>query len=67
MIKGQLCHIPQDVYLLHEGERKYLKTEKPIKVLIWEHNKLDSSCKIVYKNEVWTVKSTHTYPVEQEC
>lgn len=67
MIKGQLCHIPQDVYLIKEGQRKYFKTEKPINALVWEHEKQNPWCKIVYNNEVWSVKSNQAYPMEERC
>jgi len=41
MFKGQLCYIPQDVYLVQENNRKYHKTEKPINAVVVECNSWD--------------------------
>ena len=48
MFKGQLCYIPQDVYLVQENNRKYHKTEKPINAVVGEYNSWDKWCKILY-------------------
>jgi len=65
MFKGQLCYIPQDVYLVQENNRKYHKTEKPINAVVVECNSWDKWFKILYKNEIWDVSLKHTYPLEE--
>ncbi len=65
MHKGQLCYIPQDVYLVQENNRKYHKTDKPINAVVVEYNNWDKWCKILYKNQIWDVRLNHTYPLEE--
>jgi len=66
MKKGDLIHIPQDVYLLGEKLKEWRKTEKPIVALFWKKDlKEPQWSSIYYKNMIWNVKNKDIYPIQE--
>ena len=64
MFKGQLCYIPQDVYL-YSSELKY-RTTKPLTGLYLDETKHNFMLQVLVDGVTMNVRKNHVYPIKEK-
>ena len=64
MFRGQLCYIPQDVYL-YSSELKY-RTTKPLTGLYLDETKHNFMLQVLVDGVTMNVRKNHVYPIKEK-
>jgi hypothetical protein len=68
MSEGKLVYVPSDVTLFTIDEqgaaKKIIKLNKPINLLVTKTN--ENTYEVLYENEIWLVKKSKTYKVNND-